>query len=416
MKAFKLVAVMGVAMMSAVVFHAHAGGGVHGHGHGGEEAHHESHPEGPRGGRLLEDGDFAIEVTIFETGVPPEMRLYAYHDGAPVSPDEVQAMVTLDRLGGDADYLRFSSEQDYLLGSVVVTEPHSFDVTIKAQFGDKRYEWQYESHEGRTDIPERLLQTAGVKTEVAGTETMDFSVTLFGVIAPPADKVLRVQAPYAGQVEAVYVNVGDSVEVGQRLLTLTNTQTLQRYDIKSVQKGEVTQRWVNIGDLASDNVLLEISNLSQVWVEMSAFPESIEQLALGQKVVVRDLHHHLAETGEIRYVAPVMTGGHIARTRAVINNSDGHWRPGMHIKAEVFTGSKQVPLAVKTAALQQFREMPVVFARFGNTFEVRMLELGESNGEYIEVLGGLKPGTEYVTGNSFLIKADVLKDGATHSH
>jgi len=36
--------------------------------------------------------------------------------------------------------------------------------------------------------------------------------------------------------------------------------------------------------------------------------------------------------------------------------------------------------------------------------------------EYIEVLGGLQPNTEYVTENSFLLKADVLKDGASHDH
>jgi len=49
-----------------------------------------------------------------------------------------------------------------------------------------------------------------------------------------------------------------------------------------------------------------------------------------------------------------------------------------------------------------------------------MVELGESegqsNGGMIEVLDGLKPGTEYVTGNSFLIKADILKSGASHDH
>ena len=111
-----------------------------------------------------------------------------------------------------------------------------------------------------------------------------------------------------------------------------------------------------------------------------------------------------------------MTGGHIARARASIDNPDGHWRPGMHIKADVQVAQQQVGLAVRSTALQTFLGMPVVFARYGNTFEVRMVELGETDGEFIEVLAGLKPGTEYVTGNSFLIKADILKDGARHDH
>ncbi len=36
--------------------------------------------------------------------------------------------------------------------------------------------------------------------------------------------------------------------------------------------------------------------------------------------------------------------------------------------------------------------------------------------ENVEVLGGLEPGTEYVTGNSYLIKADIEKSGASHDH
>jgi len=32
------------------------------------------------------------------------------------------------------------------------------------------------------------------------------------------------------------------------------------------------------------------------------------------------------------------------------------------------------------------------------------------------VLGGLKPGTAYVTENSYLIKADIEKAGASHDH
>jgi cobalt-zinc-cadmium efflux system membrane fusion protein len=45
-----------------------------------------------------------------------------------------------------------------------------------------------------------------------------------------------------------------------------------------------------------------------------------------------------------------------------------------------------------------------------------MLELGARDGEYVEVLGGLKPDTRYVTEQSFLIKADIEKSGASHDH
>src|SRR5690606_26442948 len=114
-------------------------------------------------------------------------------------------------------------------------------------------------------------------------------------------------------------------------------------------------------------------------------------------------------TGKISYISPKMTGGHIARACTVIDNPDGYWRPGMHIKADVAVESIDANLAVKRSALQSFRDMPVVFARYGNAFEVRMVQLGQQDKDYVEVTGGLEPGTEYVTQNSYLLKAEVLK-------
>ena len=88
----------------------------------------------------------------------------------------------------------------------------------------------------------------------------------------------------------------------------------------------------------------------------------------------------------------------------------------MSVKGDVLVKEKEVPLAVKNSALQRFRDFTVVFAKYGDTYEVRMLELGVSDDINVEVLSGLKPGTEYVTENSFLIKADIEKSGASHDH
>jgi len=70
--------------------------------------------EGPHGGKLLEDGEFAVEITIFEVGIPAEMRLYVYENNQQVSPEKVDDLVvTLSRLGGDQDILQFDPEKDY---------------------------------------------------------------------------------------------------------------------------------------------------------------------------------------------------------------------------------------------------------------------------------------------------------------
>ncbi|MEX1201555.1 MAG: efflux RND transporter periplasmic adaptor subunit [Methylophaga sp.] len=372
--------------------------------------------EGPHHGRLLQADDFALEITIYEQGVPPEMRVYAYQQDQLLAPEDINLTVTLNRLGGQQDLIDFMPEQDYLLGDIEITEPHSYELEVAASFNGKDYHWHYESFEGRATLTPRIIEASDIQTEIAGPQTLTITNNLFGVIAPAEDRQFRVYAPYPGIVEAVYVNTGDNVKKGQQLLTVRNQQTLKSYTVNSPASGEVTQRLVKAGDHSDIGSLMEISDFSKVWVDMSMFPQDIEQLQEGMAVTVIDLHGHEKAAGKISYISPKMTGGHIARARAVIDNPDGYWRPGMHINAEVTVDSFDAELAVKRSALQSFRDMPVVFARYGNSFEVRMVHLGRQDKTYVEVTGGLQPDTEYVTGNSYLLKAEVLKDGAAHSH
>jgi cobalt-zinc-cadmium efflux system membrane fusion protein len=86
------------------------------------------------------------------------------------------------------------------------------------------------------------------------------------------------------------------------------------------------------------------------------------------------------------------------------------------VEGEAVVGTHSVPLAVRTQALQRFRDFTVVFARIENTYEVRMLELGRRSPEWTEVLGGLEPGEVYVSENAYLIRADIEKSGASHDH
>lgn len=388
-----------------------------GHGHGHDDAGHETPPEGPHGGRLLESDGLNLELTIFESGIPPEMRIYAYQpDGTAIDPEKINMTVILYRTGGEQDLIEFMPEADYLLGNQAVVEPHSFEVEVTARYQDEDYHWHFESYEGRAEITDRLLALSGVKTETAGPQTLTVTNTVYGIISKAEDQVFHVHAPYPGIVQSVLVNTGDQVKKGQRLLTVLNQQTLQTYAVTSPAAGEVTLRPVKKGDHSDMGTLVEVSDLSKVWVEMSMFPQDIEAISKGMKVRVSDLHgDQMAET-ELDYLSPQMTGGHIARARATLANPDGNWRPGMHVIASVVTEQIEVPLAVKRSALQTYRDMPVVFARFGNIFEVRMVQLGRLDEDYVEVTEGLNPGTDYVIENSYLLKAEVLKDGASHSH
>lgn len=54
--------------------------------------------KGPHGGRLLSEGDFQVEITMYERGVPPQFRIYVFDRGKAVNPDEAKLTVELHSL------------------------------------------------------------------------------------------------------------------------------------------------------------------------------------------------------------------------------------------------------------------------------------------------------------------------------
>ena len=102
--------------------------------------------------------------------------------------------------------------------------------------------------------------------------------------------------------------------------------------------------------------------------------------------------------------------------RVVLDNKEGSLLPGTFVSADIEVAQHPVDLAVKRTGLQAFRDFTVVYAKIGDEYEVRMLDLGRQDNERVEVLGGLEPGTRYVSENSYIIKADIEKSGASHDH
>ena len=73
----------------------------------------DEYERGPHRGRMLREGDFALELTIFEDGVDPEFRLFPYLNGVALAPSQVTAVIELTRLGGIVDRFEFTPRDDY---------------------------------------------------------------------------------------------------------------------------------------------------------------------------------------------------------------------------------------------------------------------------------------------------------------
>jgi membrane fusion protein, heavy metal efflux system len=382
------------------------------HGEEGAEAE-----KGPNGGRLLKDGDFAVEVTVFETGQEPQFRVYATRGGEPVDPGSVQLTMTLRRLGGEVNTFTFKPEGKFLAGQGMVEEPHSFDVEVVAIENGKRHVWKYASPEGRTHITAEAAKAGGIEIMTAGPATIGETRELFGTVAldPSARSEIRGQFP--GRVVSVTKAVGDYVQRGQLLARIESSESLQVYPVYATVSGVVAERNGNPGNVTGDRALYVITDPAQTSVVFNIFPKDLAVIQPGMRVEI--------EAMDGTPVAASQLGGYLpegnaeagtALVRTSVPNRAGRLRAGMALRGKVVVNAVAVPLAVRTEAIQPFRDFKVVFASFGQDYEVRMLELGRSTPEWTEVLGGLKPGTPYVAKGSFLIRADIEKSGASHDH
>jgi cobalt-zinc-cadmium efflux system membrane fusion protein len=381
------------------------------------EAAAAQYERGPHRGRMLRNGDMAIEMTIFEDGVPPEFHVYAYKGDKPISPSEVKLSVQINRLGNDVTAFQFTPVEDYLRATAVVHEPHSFDVKVSATVAEKTGEWSYASYEGRTTIEQAQADAAGVKVEPAGSAQIADLVALAGRVEIQPQGRAEVRAWYPGRIITMTKVIGEKVRKGETVAAVTSSDSLQTYAIPAPISGIVMERNANVGDVAGQSALYVIADATKVHAEFYVYPREAERLRVGQPITVRSLQGEHVARSTIEAILPtadMLTQTVVAHVE--LPNPDGTWRPGQAVSGDVAVAAQDVPLAVRTRALQRFRDFTVVYARVNETYEVRMLELGRQSPEWTEVLGGIRPGEVYVSDNAFLIRADVEKSGASHDH
>ncbi|MES2684599.1 MAG: HlyD family efflux transporter periplasmic adaptor subunit [Pseudomonadota bacterium] len=383
----------------------------------GHEEHAAPEPvKGPHRGVMLKDGPFAVELAVFETNVPPEYRAWPTLDGKPLPLGEVTLTVEVTRLGNEVNRFRFKPEGDFLRGDGVLKEPHSFSLKVTAQHAGKTHVWAYDSFEGRTTIAAAIAEGAGVKTELAGPAVLTETLTLYGQIAANPERQREVSARFPGLVRTVAKQLGDTVRAGETLATIESNDSLQTYALKAPLAGVVTQRDANPGEESGSRVLFTVTDTSAVVAELSVFPRDRSRVRPGAAVRLKLADGEATVSGRVARVDVKAGSNQAVTARVPMSAQGGSFLPGSFVTAEVAVAERQVPLAVKTSGLQAFRDFTVVYAQVGETYEVRMLELGTPQGDMVEVLGGLEPGTRYVTENSYLIKADIEKSGASHDH
>lgn len=369
---------------------------------------------GEHNGVLLSQDDFTVELAIVEDGIPPEFRAWAYSSGTVIGNDDWTLELELTRLGGEVDHFAFVARSDYLEGQGVVGEPHSFDISVSARYQGREYRWQYASHEGRVLMSPDIAEANGIGMATAGPGELHRTLLLYGRTSPDPQQLSHITARYPGLIRSVGPALGDEVEQGQTIAVIEANNSLQPYELTAPISGRVVERHANPGEMSGDRSLMTIANYDRLWVDLAVFPGDMLQIRPGLPVTIR--MEGQEATSSVRYLNPGEGNTPTVTARVPLPNPDMRWSPGLLVEGLVGVENIAVDLMIDNRALQSFRDWQVVFINIGDEYEIRPLTLGRTDGRFTEVLDGLEPGDRYVVENSFLLKADLEKDGASHDH
>jgi len=184
--------------------------------------------------------------------------------------------------------------------------------------------------------------------------------------------------------------------------------------VRSPIGGRVIQRKVRVGQVVQPGEpLFTISNLDQVWIILKVFQTDVGRLQVGDRVrfTLRGFGNQ-ETTGKVLLIGESLDPEtRTVDVRVVIPNPDRKLKPGMLLQAEVdLGGGSRSVLTVPDKALYEVNGEQVVFIRDAVTrFSPRTVKLGQRTGDYVEVLSGLSAGDAVVVEGGFVLKSELLK-------
>ncbi|MCC6127236.1 MAG: efflux RND transporter periplasmic adaptor subunit [Pirellulales bacterium] len=328
---------------------------------------------------------------------------------------------------------------------------------------------------GRVQLSPQRVQLAGVQTVEVAYRPMILRIVAVGSVAYDESRLSQVVSRVGGYVEKLHVDrTFVPVEKDQPLVeiyspelysTLLELQTASRRgakdsfaqharerlklfgvedaDIDAIitsgkvlptlvlrapRGGQVIGKPIVLGmKVEAGMILVEIADLSAVWIEADVFEKDIGNLHLGQAIEATvEAAPGKTFAGKIAAIySRLNTDTRTNRVRFEVQNDSGELRPGMFatvridapitaLKAfEKIAKDGRVPAVPETAVIDTGAEKIVYIERKPGVFEGVQVELGPQIDGYYPVLKGLAAGEKIVAAGSFLIDAETrLKPSA----
>ena len=155
--------------------------------------------------------------------------------------------------------------------------------------------------------------------------------------------------------------------------------------------------------------LYKIADLSTVWVEGEVFEKDLALITLGRNALITfESYPGETFTGQVGYVYPTITAdSRTGRVRIVLRNSSLRLKPGMYANIQFEVPVHVSGIHVPRSAVLQTGERTIAFVQSADgTLVPRVIQIGISTSEHVEVLAGIRAGEVVVASASFLVDAE----------
>lgn len=306
------------------------------------------------------------------------------------------------------------------------------------------------------------IELANIQTTVVGSESIEGALKLNGKIKADERRVNTQTTHFGGRIEALYKNyVGEVIRKGEKIASLyspellaaqeelieakkleqsnpvlleaarkklnywklTDTQIseieeseapMRNFDLLANYDGVVTKKLVNTGDhLHEGEGLLEITDLSKVWVVFELYERDLPKVRLGDEISFTARGVRGSKKARVSFISPeVNPQSRVVEVRADVSNQGNYLKPDMFIEGDLLMDSGQALLVPRSAVLWTGKRSIVYVKLPGEqSFELRNVVLGESLGDFYVIEEGLSAGETVVTNGAFTLDAEAQLRG-----
>ena len=347
-----------------------------------------------------------------------------------------------------------------------------FDKPGKSPFMDMQLEPKYANivsggegagEDGGVAISSQTAQNLGIRLEKVTSKSFGESFSAVGRIEPDERRFYAVQTRIPGFVERLSVRaVGDPVTKGQKIAEIYAPELLAaqqeylallelnsvdsdnalkdaarsrlkllgmtegeisaitktgksspRFGVYAPASGVLTELGVREGgQLMAGSSLIQISDLSQVWVIAEVPERDAARLKLGitAEVQLQSLPGEVFK-GKVGYLYPMLNdSSRTLQVRIELPNKGNRLRPGMYANV-AFTGQTHEALSIATESIIATGKRKLVIVKEANGYRPVEVTTGQERDNATEILSGLTEGEEVVVSGQFLIDSEASLSG-----